>query len=220
MTSPPHHQAAYQAPPSPSLATKVALSPPCHLILSCRFVRQPRNDKKTFQRSRDDKNGKSDRKCFRCSDPNHLIRECPKPPKDKNQRAFVRGSWSDSSEEDNKKVKDETCLVAHASSEVYSESSYILRMMTQVIHVRDDDALDLDTAYYRDNSYYAHIKTTSKAHINTTAHPKSVDTTFKAVVQPDLTNLPEISRKQSYDSDRKDCWNLVAMELRFLFGCV
>ncbi|GKC34905.1 hypothetical protein Tco_1047289 [Tanacetum coccineum] len=38
-----------------------------------RFVRQPRNDKKTFQRSRDDKNGKSDRKCFRCGDPNHLI---------------------------------------------------------------------------------------------------------------------------------------------------
>ncbi|GJW64240.1 hypothetical protein Tco_0116124 [Tanacetum coccineum] len=33
-----------------------------------RFVRQPRNDKKTFQRSRDDKNGKSDRKCFRCGD--------------------------------------------------------------------------------------------------------------------------------------------------------
>ncbi|GJZ51086.1 reverse transcriptase domain-containing protein, partial [Tanacetum coccineum] len=54
-----------------------------------RFVRQPRNDKKTFQRSRDDKNGKSDRKCFRCGDPNHLIGECPKPPKDKNQRAFV-----------------------------------------------------------------------------------------------------------------------------------
>ncbi|GKB44925.1 retrovirus-related pol polyprotein from transposon TNT 1-94 [Tanacetum coccineum] len=61
-----------------------------------RFVRQPRNDKKTFQRSRDDKNGKSDRKCFRCGDPNHLIGECPKPPKDKNQRAFVGGSWSDS----------------------------------------------------------------------------------------------------------------------------
>nr|GEW31523.1 zf-CCHC domain-containing protein/UBN2 domain-containing protein [Tanacetum cinerariifolium] len=55
-----------------------------------RFVRQPRNDKKTFQRSRDDKNGKSDRKFFRCGDPNHLIGECPKPPKDKNQRAFVR----------------------------------------------------------------------------------------------------------------------------------
>ncbi|GJX74059.1 retrovirus-related pol polyprotein from transposon TNT 1-94 [Tanacetum coccineum] len=83
-----------------------------------RFVRQPRNDKKTFQRSRDDKNGKSDRKCFRCGDPNHLIGECPKPPKDKNQRAFVGGSWSDSGEEDDEKVKNETCLVAHASSEI------------------------------------------------------------------------------------------------------
>nr|GEZ42072.1 alpha/beta hydrolases superfamily protein [Tanacetum cinerariifolium] len=57
-----------------------------------RFVRQPRNDKKLFQRSGDDKNSKSDRKCFRWGDPNHLIGEFPKPPKDKNQRAFVRGS--------------------------------------------------------------------------------------------------------------------------------
>ncbi|GJZ29587.1 zf-CCHC domain-containing protein [Tanacetum coccineum] len=54
-----------------------------------RSVRQPRNDKKAFQRSRDDKNGKSKRKCFRCGDPNHLIGECPKPPRDKNQRAFI-----------------------------------------------------------------------------------------------------------------------------------
>nr|GEX31207.1 zf-CCHC domain-containing protein/DUF4219 domain-containing protein/UBN2 domain-containing protein [Tanacetum cinerariifolium] len=89
-----------------------------------RFVRQPRNDKKTFQRSRDDKNGKGDRKCFRCGDPNHLIGECLKPPKDKNHGAFVGCSWSDSGEEDDEKVKDETCLVAQASSEVCSESSY------------------------------------------------------------------------------------------------
>ncbi|GJT88413.1 zf-CCHC domain-containing protein [Tanacetum coccineum] len=89
-----------------------------------RFVRQPRNDKKTFQRSRDDKNGKGDKKCFRCGDPNHFIGECPKPPKDKNQRAFIGGSWSDNGEEEDEKVKDETCLVAQASSEVCSESSY------------------------------------------------------------------------------------------------
>nr|GEW12367.1 retrovirus-related Pol polyprotein from transposon TNT 1-94 [Tanacetum cinerariifolium] len=61
---------------------------------------------------------KSDRKFFRCGDLNHLIRECPKRPKDKNQRAFVGGSWSDSGEEDDEKVKDETCLVAHASNEI------------------------------------------------------------------------------------------------------
>ncbi|GJW86305.1 hypothetical protein Tco_0161645 [Tanacetum coccineum] len=71
-----------------------------------RFVRQPRNDKKTFQRSRDDKNSKSDRKYFRYGDPNHLIGECPKPPIDKNQRAFIRGSWSDSGAEDDEKCED------------------------------------------------------------------------------------------------------------------
>ncbi|GKA33044.1 retrovirus-related pol polyprotein from transposon TNT 1-94 [Tanacetum coccineum] len=87
-----------------------------------RFVRQPQNDKKTFQRSRDDKNGKGDRKCFRCGDSNHLIGECPKPPKDKNQRAFIGGSWSDSGKEDDEKVRDKTCLVAQASSEKKASS--------------------------------------------------------------------------------------------------
>ncbi|GJW58331.1 hypothetical protein Tco_0105062, partial [Tanacetum coccineum] len=62
-----------------------------------RFVRQPRNDKKKFQRSRDEK---------------------------KNQRSFVGGSWSDSGEKDDEKVNNKTCLVAQASSEVCSESSY------------------------------------------------------------------------------------------------
>ncbi|GKF27560.1 zf-CCHC domain-containing protein, partial [Tanacetum coccineum] len=89
-----------------------------------RFMRQPQNDKKTFQRSCDDKNNKSDRRCFRCGEPNHLIVECQKPPKDKNQIAFVGGSWSDSDEEDDEKVNNEMCLVAQASSEVCSESSY------------------------------------------------------------------------------------------------
>ncbi|GJY60090.1 retrovirus-related pol polyprotein from transposon TNT 1-94 [Tanacetum coccineum] len=106
-----------------------------------RFARQPWNNKKTFQRNRDDKNGKSDRKCFRCGDPNHLIRECPKPSKDKNQRAFVGGSWSDSDEEDDEKVKNKTCLVAHASSEVCFESSYFSNENSSI------DDLDLDNEY-------------------------------------------------------------------------
>ncbi|GJS11023.1 zf-CCHC domain-containing protein [Tanacetum coccineum] len=103
-----------------------------------RFVRQPRNDKKTFQRSRDDKNDKSERKCFRCGDPNHLIGECPKPSRDKNQRAFVGGSWSDSGEENDEKIQDETCLVAQAPNEVCSESSYFSDENSSI----DDLALD------------------------------------------------------------------------------
>ncbi|GJY24784.1 hypothetical protein Tco_0398442 [Tanacetum coccineum] len=51
-------------------------------------------------------------------------RRVSKTPKDKNQRAFIRGSWSDSGEEDDEKVKDDTGLVAQASNEVFSESSY------------------------------------------------------------------------------------------------
>nr|GEV94924.1 reverse transcriptase domain-containing protein [Tanacetum cinerariifolium] len=56
--------------------------------------------------------------------------------RDKNQIAFVRGSWSDSGEEDDEKVKDETCLVAqatiHLPYEVTEETatSYSLLMTT------------------------------------------------------------------------------------------
>ncbi|GJQ90270.1 zf-CCHC domain-containing protein [Tanacetum coccineum] len=105
---------------------------------SGKFVRQPRNDKKIVQRSRDDKNGKGKRKCFRCEDPNHLIGECPKPLKYKNQRAFVGGSWSDSGEEDDENIKDETCLVAQAPNEVCSDSFYFTDENSSI----DDLALD------------------------------------------------------------------------------
>nr|GEY76310.1 zf-CCHC domain-containing protein/UBN2 domain-containing protein [Tanacetum cinerariifolium] len=84
-----------------------------------RFVRQPRNDKKTFQISRDDKNGKGDSKCVRRSDPNYLIGECLKPPKDENQRAFVGGSWSDSGEEDDKKI----CLGVDSDPDEWTKDS-------------------------------------------------------------------------------------------------
>ncbi|GJY40988.1 hypothetical protein Tco_0428258 [Tanacetum coccineum] len=59
-----------------------------------RLVRQPRDEIKSFQRCKDDRNGKSERKCFRYGDPNHLIGECPKPPTRKNQRAFVGGTMT------------------------------------------------------------------------------------------------------------------------------
>ncbi|GJT17848.1 zf-CCHC domain-containing protein [Tanacetum coccineum] len=56
-----------------------------------KFVRQPREEKKSF-RQRDEKKGKSDRKCFRCGDPNHLIGDCLKPTRNKDQKAFIGGS--------------------------------------------------------------------------------------------------------------------------------
>ncbi|GJX13290.1 retrovirus-related pol polyprotein from transposon TNT 1-94 [Tanacetum coccineum] len=83
-----------------------------------RFVRQPRGDRKTFQRSRNNGYGKSERKCFRCGDPNHLIGESSKPPKNNDQRAFIGGAWSDNGKDKMEKTKDETCLVAQTPDEI------------------------------------------------------------------------------------------------------
>ncbi|GJY11878.1 zf-CCHC domain-containing protein [Tanacetum coccineum] len=70
-----------------------------------RFVRQPRGNRQTFQRSRNDGYGKSERKCFRCGNPNHLIGECSKPSKNNDQRAFIGGAWSDNGEMKWKRLK-------------------------------------------------------------------------------------------------------------------
>nr|GEV84805.1 zf-CCHC domain-containing protein/DUF4219 domain-containing protein/UBN2 domain-containing protein [Tanacetum cinerariifolium] len=133
-----------------------------------RFVRQPHNDKKTFYRSRDDKNGKSDRKCYRCDDLNHLIGECPKPPKDKNQRAFIRGFWSDSGEEDDEKVKDETCLVAQESNEICSDSSCFSDENSSI------DDLSLDNEYDKLNSLEKELSIL-KEKVSTLEKNKGVD---------------------------------------------
>ncbi|GJX18014.1 zf-CCHC domain-containing protein, partial [Tanacetum coccineum] len=82
-----------------------------------RFIRQPHDERKSSQRSKDDKNRKSERKCFKCGDPNYFIGDCPKLSRNYNQRAFVRGSWSDSDEDEEEKTKDEKCFMAKASNE-------------------------------------------------------------------------------------------------------
>ncbi|GJV86923.1 zf-CCHC domain-containing protein [Tanacetum coccineum] len=86
-----------------------------------KIFRQPQEEKKSF-RKRDDKKGKSDRKCFRCCDPNHLISECPKSSRNKDQKAFVRGSQSDIKNEVEDKTNDETCLMAQSLNEVTFDS--------------------------------------------------------------------------------------------------
>lgn len=88
-----------------------------------KFVRQPKDDKKAFQKDLDDKKGKVERKCFRCGDTSHLIGECPKPPKSKSQKAFVSGAWSDSEDDDEEPKNDDIALMAHDSNEVHSDSS-------------------------------------------------------------------------------------------------
>nr|GEV18673.1 copia protein [Tanacetum cinerariifolium] len=81
-----------------------------------KFVRQQKEEKKSF-RQRDKKKGKSDRKCFRGDDPNQLIGDCPKPSCNKEQKAFIGGSWSDSENDAEDKTNDETCLMAQSSNE-------------------------------------------------------------------------------------------------------
>ncbi|GKC15813.1 hypothetical protein Tco_1012595 [Tanacetum coccineum] len=51
-------------------------------------------------------------------------RKCPKLPRYKNQRDFVGGSWSDSHEDEEEKINDETCLMAQESNEVLSETEF------------------------------------------------------------------------------------------------
>nr|GEU40292.1 zf-CCHC domain-containing protein/DUF4219 domain-containing protein/UBN2 domain-containing protein [Tanacetum cinerariifolium]GEU87056.1 zf-CCHC domain-containing protein/DUF4219 domain-containing protein/UBN2 domain-containing protein [Tanacetum cinerariifolium] len=159
-----------------------------------RFMRQPRNDKKTFQRSRDDKNGKSDMKCFRCEDPNHLIGECRKPPKDKNQRAFVGGSWNDSGEKDDVKAKDEACLVAHASSEVHFESSYFSDENSSI----DDIILD---------SEYDKCKMSLKI-ITKNKRLKVVRNSLEIEIRELKENLSKLERTKGVDLECTTCQTL------------
>nr|GEV18579.1 zf-CCHC domain-containing protein/UBN2 domain-containing protein [Tanacetum cinerariifolium] len=88
-----------------------------------KFVRQPREEKKSFKK-RDEKKENSDRKCFRCGDLNHLIDDCPKPSRNKDQKAFIGGSWSDSENNAEDKTNEETYLMAQASNEVTLNSCY------------------------------------------------------------------------------------------------
>nr|GEX36579.1 zf-CCHC domain-containing protein/UBN2 domain-containing protein [Tanacetum cinerariifolium] len=71
-----------------------------------KFVRQPREEKKSFQQ-RDKKKEKSNRKCFRCSDPNHLIGDFLKKSRNKDQKAFIGGSWSNNENDAEDKTNDE-----------------------------------------------------------------------------------------------------------------
>ncbi|GKD31013.1 zf-CCHC domain-containing protein, partial [Tanacetum coccineum] len=93
------------------------------ILQKTRTIRKT-TERRSFQRNKDDKNKTSERKCFKCGDPNHLIGECPKQLKYQNQMAFVGGAWSDSDDDEEEKKKDEKCLMAKDSNEVLSVGKY------------------------------------------------------------------------------------------------
>ncbi|GJV55066.1 zf-CCHC domain-containing protein [Tanacetum coccineum] len=74
-----------------------------------KFVCRPYNDKKAFQKAKEEKKGKEECRCFKCGDLNHFISDCPKQSYN-DQKAFVGGCWSDS-DEDNDPKKDEIYLM-------------------------------------------------------------------------------------------------------------
>nr|GEU56949.1 retrovirus-related Pol polyprotein from transposon TNT 1-94 [Tanacetum cinerariifolium] len=91
------------------------------IFLALKAKKESSDEECSTSSSKDEEYVMAVRDFKKCGDPNHLIGECPKPAKDKNQRAFVGGSWSYSDEEDDEKVKDKTCLVAQASSKLASK---------------------------------------------------------------------------------------------------
>ncbi|GKA08013.1 zf-CCHC domain-containing protein [Tanacetum coccineum] len=93
-------------------------------FIALKAKKESRVADKNYVQPKDEKKGKGDRKCFRCGDPNHLIGDCPKPPRNKDQKAFIGGSWSDSENDAEDKTNNETCLMAQSSNEVTLNSSY------------------------------------------------------------------------------------------------
>lgn len=102
-----------------------------------RYVRQPRDEKKGSKKNRDEKYGKSDRRCFRCEDPKLLVGECHQ--KEKNQKAYISGAWRNSDED----TKDETRPIAGTSKEVPLETELYNDDTSSL------DSFDLDNEYDR-----------------------------------------------------------------------
>nr|GEX15415.1 retrovirus-related Pol polyprotein from transposon TNT 1-94 [Tanacetum cinerariifolium] len=117
---------------------------------------------------------------------------------DKNQRAFIGGSWSDSGEEDYEKVKDETCLMAHASSEIC---------------IWND--LDPDK-WIKDSGYSKHMTGKQKLFSTYKAYNKeSLDVTFDETPPPskisplmdddlDEEEAIKVTEKKNLESDIED----------------
>ncbi|GJW53351.1 copia protein [Tanacetum coccineum] len=97
-----------------------------------RLVRQPQDDRKTFQRSRNDGYGKSERKCFICGDPNHLIGECSKPPKNNDFK------------EHDELVKEEAIEVSKTKQLIGNDLEDISLENNQIVNIKESKTHPLE----------------------------------------------------------------------------
>nr|GEX40326.1 putative reverse transcriptase domain-containing protein [Tanacetum cinerariifolium] len=85
-----------------------------------------------------------------------------KHSRNKDQKAFIRGSWSDSENDVEDKTNDETCLMAQSSNEYIKEMLKKFRledskpnktpMSTEIKLTKDDEADSVDSSKYRDQN--------------------------------------------------------------------
>ncbi|GJR93988.1 hypothetical protein Tco_0266162 [Tanacetum coccineum] len=104
-----------------------------------------------------------------CGDPNHLIGDYPKPSCNKDQKAFIRGSWSDSENDTEDKTNDETYLMAQSSNEVTLNSSHY-----------SDDASSLDNDSMLENMLGTDEGSKIVVHQNMMTDNNSLFSTYKA----------------------------------------
>ncbi|GJU39339.1 retrovirus-related pol polyprotein from transposon TNT 1-94 [Tanacetum coccineum] len=92
--------------------------------ISLKAKKESSDDETSTSGSDDEEYVMAIRNFKKCGDPNHLIGDCPKPSRNKDQKAFIRSSWSDSKNDAKDKTNDETCLMAQSSNEVTLNSSH------------------------------------------------------------------------------------------------
>ncbi|GKA50455.1 zinc finger BED domain-containing protein RICESLEEPER 2-like protein [Tanacetum coccineum] len=103
-----------------------------------RFVRQHRNDKKTFKEAETTKTAKVKGSALDAEIQIILLENVQSHRETKNQRAFVGGSWSDSGEEDDEKIKTRTCLAQAQMSDAWSISNNLPSPVDIISYVRED----------------------------------------------------------------------------------
>ncbi|GJS25180.1 retrovirus-related pol polyprotein from transposon TNT 1-94 [Tanacetum coccineum] len=160
-------------------------------------------------------NDKSERKCFKCGDPNHLIGECPKQSRNYHQRAFVGGSWSDS-DEDEEKTKDEKCLMAKASNEEHldknSKAYIILNKQTMKVEESLNVTFDETPPPPKTSPLEDDDLVEEEAIELNKIRPLGNDLEDKSLENNEIINIKESKKPKNIDEALKDKSWVIAMQ--------